>query len=248
MRATCRCWLSAARACCLEAPRPLLPLLASLDGVDALIAAGDALPAFDLQVPLLSLPGIFASTLDNIPRAVPYLSAPAERVAAWQAALAALPHPRIGLVWAGSRSNRNDRQRSLALSHLAPLLELPGGSILSLQQELRDGDAALLQHHANVTLLGDRLQDFADTAAVMSLIDLVVSVDTAAAHLAGALGRPLFLLLPFSAEWRWLREREDSPWYPTARLFRQRAPGDWDDVVARVAADAAKLLGGHGRV
>jgi tetratricopeptide (TPR) repeat protein len=227
----------------LEAQRPLLPLLASLEGIAALVAAGDPLPAFDLQVPLLSLPGAFATTLDTIPRDIPYLSAPPERVALWREALASLPQPRIGLVWAGSPGNRNDRQRSLALRHLAPLLGLPGASIVSLQKELRDGDAALLQRHPNLTLLGDRLQDFADTAAVMSALDLVVSVDTACAHLAGALARPLFLLLPFSAEWRWLRDREDSPWYPSARLFRQPAPGDWGAVAARVAKEIAGMAG-----
>jgi tetratricopeptide (TPR) repeat protein len=225
----------------LEAQRPLLPLLASLGGVAELVAAGEELPEFDLQVPLLSLPGAFATTLDSIPRDVPYLRAAPERVATWRAALAALPHPRIGLVWAGSPGNRNDRQRSLSLRHLAPLLDLAGAGIVTLQTELRDGDAALLRRHPGVTQLGERLQDFADTAAVMGELDLVVSVDTAAAHLAGALGRALFLLLPFSAEWRWLRQREDSPWYPSARLFRQPAPGDWDAAVARVAAEVARL-------
>jgi len=228
----------------LEAQRPLLPLLASLEGAAALVAAGDPLPDFDLQVPLLSLPGAFATTLDTIPRAVPYLSPPPERVAAWREALAALPPPRIGLAWAGSPTNRNDRQRSLALARLAPLFDLPGASLVSLQKDLREGDAALLERHPRVSRIGERLGDFADTAAVMSLLDLVVSVDTAAAHLAGALARPLFLMLPFSAEWRWLRGREDSPWYPTARLFRQPRPGDWDAVTARVAAEAARLTGG----
>jgi tetratricopeptide (TPR) repeat protein len=226
-----------------EAQRPLLPVLASLRGVGDLVAAGERLPPFDLQVPLLSLPGIFATTLDSIPRDIPYLRAPAERVAVWRVALAALPRPRIGLVWAGRPGNRNDRQRSLSLGDLAPLLDLPDASIVSLQTELRDGDAALLQRHPGVTLLGERLHDFADTAAVMGELDLVVSVDTAAAHLAGALGCALFLLLPFSAEWRWLRQREDSPWYPTPRLFRQPPPGDWEAVVAQVVAAVARLKG-----
>jgi len=224
-----------------EAQRALLPLLASLDGVASLLAPGDDLPEIDLQIPLLSLPGAFATTLDTLPARVPYLAPPAERVARWRGEIEALARPRIGLAWAGSLANRNDRNRSLPLALLEPVLARPGASLVSLQKDLREGDAAILHRHPQVLPLGERLADFADTAAVMSLLDLVVSVDTAPAHLAGALARPRFLLLPFAGEWRWLRGRRDSPWYPTARLFRQPAPGDWPGAVTELMAALDKL-------
>jgi tetratricopeptide (TPR) repeat protein len=227
----------------LEAPAPLLPLLASLDGLAGRFAPGDALPDFDCHAPLLSLPGGFATALDTIPRQVPYLAPPAERREAWRAILAALPPgPRVGIAWAGSATNTNDRNRSAPLAALRPLLELPGVAFVSLQKELRPGDAAELARYPRLLALGDRLADFADTAAVVSLLDLVITVDTAVAHLAGALARPVSVMLPFAAEWRWLRGREDSPWYPSARLFRQSAPGDWTGLVARIATAVQQRL------
>ncbi len=225
----------------LEAPPPLLPLLAGLDGLAGLFATGEDLPDFDCHVPLLSLPAAFATTLDTIPRQVPYLAPPADRVARWRAALAPLCGLRIGIAWAGSATNSNDRNRSLPLERLRPLLELPGIGFVSLQKELRPGDAALLAACPDLLSLGDRLEDFADSAAVASLLDLVITVDTSVAHLAGALGRPVWIMLPYAAEWRWPRQREDSPWYPTARLFRQGAPGDWTRLVARLV-EAVRTL------
>jgi tetratricopeptide (TPR) repeat protein len=225
----------------LEAPLPLLPLLAGLDGLTGLFAAREELPDFDCHVPLLSLPGAFTTTLDTLPRQVPYLAPPADRVARWRAVLAPLAALRIGIAWAGSATNSNDRNRSLPLDRLRPLLELPGIGFVSLQKELRPGDADLLASSPGLLALGDRLEDFADTAAVASLLDLVIAVDTSVAHLAGALGRPVWIMLPFAAEWRWLRQREDSPWYPTARLFRQDAPGDWAGLVARLVAAVRAL-------
>lgn len=225
----------------LEAQAPLLPLLASLDGLSGLFAAGERLPDFDCQVPLLSLPGAFATTLDSIPREIPYLAPPSDRVARWRTVLSPLPAPLIGIAWAGSSTNRNDRNRSLPLERLLPLLDLPGARFVSLQKELRPGDAALLDAHPAVIRLGERLEDFADTAAVASLLDLVITVDTSIAHLAGALGRPVWIMLPFAAEWRWLRGRDDSPWYRTARLFRQPRPGDWAGIVARLREAATRL-------
>jgi tetratricopeptide (TPR) repeat protein len=227
----------------LEAPPPLLPLLENLAGVAGLFPPGETLADFDCHVPAMSLPGAFGTTLATIPAGIPYLATPAERVRRWQRELDRLAPPRIGIAWAGSATNRNDRNRSLPLALLRPFFELPGASFVSLQKELRPGDAALLDAQPGIARLGERFADFADAAAVIDGLDLVVAVDTAVAHLAGALGRPVAILLPFSAEWRWLRARPDSPWYPTARLFRQPTPGDWAAVVAALRADTAQRFG-----
>jgi hypothetical protein len=142
--------------------------------------------------------------------------------------------PRVGIGWAGNPIFRGDRSRSIGLPRLVPLLSVPRIQFISLQKDLRPGDEELLRQHPQLIHLGDRLDDFADTAAVMSLLDLVISSDTAPVHLAGALGRPVWVLLPYLPDWRWLLDRNDSPWYPSARLFRQPAAGDWDSVVAKV--------------
>jgi ADP-heptose:LPS heptosyltransferase len=156
------------------------------------------------------------------------------RLAPWGRRLGEGPGLTVGIAWSGRSDHRNDANRSIALARLAPLFGVPDVRFVSLQTELRAADAAALPRFPNLAHVGDELADFADTAAVASLVDLVISVDTAAAHLAGALAKPLWVLLPFSPDWRWMLGREDSPWYPTARLFRQSRAGDWDDVVARV--------------
>jgi tetratricopeptide (TPR) repeat protein len=201
---------------------------------------GEAAPPFDLQCPLLSLPPAFATDLDTIPRDVPYVRAAGDRVAAWRNRLPAGEARRVGLVWAGSSTHGNDRNRSIDLARLRPLFDAPGVQFVSLQRELRPGDAVILEASATVTHVGDRLADFADTTAVIECLDVVVTVDTSVAHLAGAMGKPVWILLPFSPDWRWLLGRDDSPWYPTARLFRQPAIDDWESVIARVRAELAK--------
>jgi tetratricopeptide (TPR) repeat protein len=216
---------------------PLAPLLAGLAGVETVVWDRTAPPAHDLHCPYLGLPRAFGTTLETIPATVPYLAAPADRRAAWAARLAALPRPRVGLVWAGNPGFANDRHRSIPLAALAPVLRLPGLTVVSLQKELRADDAAMLEPLPRLVQVGGALADFADTAAVIEALDLVVSVDTAVAHLAGALGRPVWILLPRSPDWRWMLDRDDSPWYPTARLLRQPATGDWASVVARLAED-----------
>jgi hypothetical protein len=163
---------------------------------------------------------------------VPYLSAPADRVAKWRPVLQALPRPRIGLMWAGAQSPIY--RRTIPLRLLLPLFELREFHFVALQKELPDEDAPFLDSTRMATFLGDRQVDLADTAAIIATLDLVITVDTSIAHLAGALGKPVWVLLPFSADWRWLRHRDDSPWYPTARLFRQPALGDWAGVVTQV--------------
>jgi hypothetical protein len=149
--------------------------------------------------------------------------------------------PRIALAWSGRSTHVNDRNRSLALEQLAPLLALEGASFVSVQRELRPADAETLGRNPRITHLGAELADFADTAAVLALADLVVCVDTSVAHLAGALGRPGFVLLPFQPDWRWTQGGERSPWYPALRLFRQAAPGDWTGVIAQVRDELARL-------
>jgi tetratricopeptide (TPR) repeat protein len=190
----------------------------------------------DARCRLSSLPFHFAARLGNIPSA-PYLVAPAGRRGFWREALQDMPAPRIGLVWAGGAKFRRDAERSLNAATLYPLVACGAKHFVSLQKDRRDKIAEILD-------AAPRLQDFADTAALVAELDLVITVDTAVAHLAGALGKPAWILLPFDSDWRWLLGREDSPWYPSARLFRQKTPGDWPQVIARVKAEIEKLIAG----
>jgi tetratricopeptide (TPR) repeat protein len=224
----------------LEAPPPLLSLLARLDGVAEVVARGDALPAFDVYCPAGSLPRALRTEVSTIPAEIPYLRASEERIANWRDRIERLPTPRIAVVWSGSADHANDRNRSMALRQMAPLLALKAGFV-SVQRDLRAADAEELTRQPALTHVGDALNDFDDTAAVLALVDLIITVDTSVAHLAGALGRPTFVLVPFCPDWRWMLARADSPWYPTLRLFRQPAAGDWESVIARVA-DAVRGL------
>jgi ADP-heptose:LPS heptosyltransferase len=198
------------------------------------IASGGTRPAFDLHAPLLSLPLAFATRIETIPSAFPYIAAPADRVAYWRNRLPP-GQSRAGFVWSGSSTHKNDRNRSIALARLAVLFENPPLQSFSLQTELRDADRGVLDGLPNLVHLGDDIGGFADTAAIISLLDVVISVDTAVAHLAGALGKPVVMLLPYAADFRWMRGRDDTPWYPTARLMRQPAFGDWDSVIGRLS-------------
>jgi len=217
----------------LEVQRELARLCASLPGIAQVIARGDELPSFDCHCPLLSLPLAFATNATNIPADVPYLAPPADAIAAWRARLPQR-RPLIGLCWSGERVHDNDLNRSMALETLAPLFDVPDVQFVSLQRDVREADAPLLAGRTDVVSIGPQFADFADTAGAIAALDLVISVDTAVAHLAGAMAKPLFLLLPFAADFRWLRERSDSPWYPTARLFRQPRFGDWASAVEAV--------------
>ncbi len=219
----------------IEAPFPLLPLLRTLPGIAAFVPTGEELPEFDLYCPMASLPLAFGTTLDSIPNAVPYLHEAADRVARWQPEVSWDGRRRVGLAWSGNPGFTNDRWRTLPLGALAPLRDC-GVSLHVLQRDIRPADRAVLDDWTDLRDLSGGIVDFADTAAIASLMDLVISVDTSAAHVAGAIGVPFWVLLPYAADWRWLRERDDSLWYPTARLHRQTAPGDWDGVVASVAA------------
>ncbi|WP_105131584.1 tetratricopeptide repeat protein [Burkholderia sp. BE12] len=226
----------------LEAPVELKALLATLDGVDVLVARGDPLPPFDLHCPLLSLPLEFRTDLASIPASVPYLRADPTRVERWRARLGAADRPRIGLVWAGNPLHLNDRNRSITLADLLPLLD-DRYEWISLQKVIRDEDRPTLDASA-IRFVGDELTDFAETAALTDAMDAVISVDTSVAHLAGALGRPLAVMLPHTPDFRWLLDRDDSPWYPGARLFRQPEGGQWAPVVERIRAALPALVMG----
>jgi len=215
--------------------KPLKPLLAGLPGVTTL-TQGDATPAFDLQCALLSLPHLLGTRLDTIPSACPYVDVPPERRSKWAGRVADDRPLKVGLVWAGGRNFRMDATRSVGLAAFVPMLADPRIRFVSLNRELRSEDAAELARHPDIVHFGEALEDFADTAAIIVGLDLIISVDTSVAHLAGALGKPVWILLPYVPDFRWLLGRDDSPWYPTATLFRQATPGDWAGVMARVAA------------
>ena len=219
-----------------EVQKPLQALMASLGGAAQMVPKGSPLPAFDLHCPLVSLPFAFATRLETIPSTAGYLSAPAQHVTTWQSRLEGKPRPRIGLVWSGNPGHERDRERSIGLRALVPLLDSVGADVtfVSLQKDVRAEDAALLRDRADILDYGDSLEDFSDTAALISQLDLVISVDTSVAHLAGALGKPVWILLTYFPDWRWLLRRDDSPWYPTARLFRQDESRTWDSAIARV--------------
>ena len=218
----------------LEVPGSLVRLARTVAGASEVVAAGDPLPAFDCHCPLLSLPRVFKTNLATIPNAVPYLRAPAQASAGWAERIPATPGPKVGVVWAGTTVGAID------LRLLQPLWDIENVSWFSLQVGERTGDISSLGG-VKITDLSPWLADFAETAAAICRLDLVISVDTSVAHLAGALGRPTWLLLRYPPEWRWLLEREDSPWYPTARLFRQRKEGDWRCVAREVAAALAQM-------
>jgi tetratricopeptide (TPR) repeat protein len=214
----------------LEVQEPLVRLLHAVPGVDLVLGRGADLPAFDLHCPMLSLPLALRTTLSTIPAVPSWLAVePKMRTCLG-------PGPRIGVAWAGKPSNLADRRRSMALDQLAPLFAVPGLQFVSLQQggPKPAADLPLIDFM-------DEMTDFADTAAVIAHLDLVISVDTAVAHLAASLGKPVWLLDRFDACWRWLDGRRDSPWYPSLRLYRQQRPGDWDSVLAEVARDLRQL-------
>ncbi len=218
----------------VECPPALVGLLQSCVGISEIVPRGAALPEFDLHAPLMSLPALLDTRADNIPADIPYLSAPDSAASELRAALgAAQPgSTKIGFVWAGNRQHENDHNRSCAAACFAPLGEVENVFLYSMQ---RDVAANALEQLPGTVDLAPFLDDFCATAFAVSELDLIITVDTALAHLAGALGRPVWLLLPHAPEWRWQLAREDSPWYPDMRLFRQTRPGDWCGVFECVA-------------
>jgi tetratricopeptide (TPR) repeat protein len=225
----------------LAVERPLLPLLSGFPGVSQCLAFSDPLPAFDMHCPIGSLPLIFKTRLETIPAATSYLPPPRpERVQAWNARLGPHDRLRVGLVWSGSRTHRNDHNRSTSLKTMSGILDVDA-VFVSLQKDVRDNDKAELKN-SNIIDWTDELTDFADTAALATCLDLVITVDTSVAHLAGALARPTWILLPWTPDYRWLLDRDDSPWYPSVRLFRQNRRRDYASVLDRVRAGLLKLL------
>jgi len=224
----------------LECSVPLRTLMGSLRGVSRVVPTGVRPPDFDLHVPLLSLPRIFRTTLATVPNQVPYLGVDPSRQQAWQSRLAgAGPGLRVGLIWSGNV--RPDPARTCPIEHLAPLWRVAGVSFVSLQKRDSDEPRPPLPDGMRIFDVGDQLHDFADTAAAMLSLDLILTIDTAAAHLAGALGRATWTMLPWAADWRWLLDRQDSPWYPTMRLFRQPGRGDWTSVILRIEQELRQL-------
>ena len=226
----------------VECQKPLVRLLAGCRGVDALIGRGDELPPFDVQAPLLSLPGIFGTSLETIPADVPYLFADSGLAEHWRRELASIAAFKIGIAWRGSPIHRNDRARSFPLSCFEPLANLPGIHLFSLQKGPGAEELQAACDHFPVAELGSRLNDFMDTAAVMRNLDLVITCDTSIAHLAGALGVPVWVAMPLVPDWRWLLGRDDSPWYPAMRLFRQKSLGDWSGVFGKIEAELCAQL------
>ncbi|MGD9538731.1 MAG: tetratricopeptide repeat protein [Alphaproteobacteria bacterium] len=219
----------------LEVQPALKRMFGGIDGIET-VGRGEALPPFDSHIPLLSLPAALDASLDRIPAARGYLRADPARTAAWRERLGAgTGGLRVGLVWRGNPKHGNDRLRSLDPALLEPLFHVPDVRLFSLQKEPRDGDLETLRRFGPLDDLAPDLSDFSETGAALGALDLAISVDTSVAHLAGALGRPVWILVPFAPDWRWLLEREDSPWYRSARLFRQARPRDWAEVMARVA-------------
>ncbi len=221
----------------LQVHPDILPLARRLAGHDVLIARGDLPPPFDFHCELMSLPLALGLRLEDLPGSIPYLSAYPPRIQRWRRRFDGLMRPLIALAWAGSPTHLRDAARSLSLAQFAPLASL-GGTFVSVQKGPRAAEAAAPPAGMRLLDLDREINDFEDTAAVLSLADLLISVDSSPIHLAGALGRPVWALIPFLPDWRWLLGRDDSPWYPTMRLFRQPQRGDWAAAISRVAATA----------
>jgi hypothetical protein len=208
--------------------KPLAELMATMPGVVQVLTPGHPLPDFDVHAPMGSLPLAFGTTLNTIPARIPYLLAPHLEFIEKRF--------RVGVCWAGNPNYPSDHKRSIPLQIFQNLFKVPGVQFVSLQQNFRAGDAEILAGRGNIDLTSiSKSSSLADTAALMANLDLVITMDTVIGHLAGALGQRVWILLHSNPYWLWMREREDSPWYPTARLFRQEQPGDWAGVMKRVA-------------
>ncbi len=227
----------------VECPRDLKSLISRSNGISRVIARGEPLPEFDIHCPLMTLPKIFGTTLESIPQTIPYLSVDKDLVRAWQLRLNSEAKKwKVGLVWAGNPEHLNDRNRSCSLEILSPLLQIKNVQFFSLQKGRGSEKDDRSSRDLGLFDLTAYIRDFSDTAALIKNLDLVVSVDTAVAHLAGAIGKRVWTLLPYNPDWRWLLERKDSPWYPTMCLYRQSTPGDWMGVIQRVKEDLSVLV------
>jgi tetratricopeptide (TPR) repeat protein len=219
----------------------LKPLLAGLECSALVVARGEPLPAFDCQCPVMSLPYAMKTELATIPAEVPYIHVPADRVSYWSGRLPQTTALRVGIVWCGNPAFKEDRRRSLKLAQMEPILAVADAFFISLNPGIGESEQTAIAGRSNVLHVGNELRDFADTAAVIAQLDLVITSDTSVAHLAGAMGRPVWIMLGFAPDWRFARNREHSSWYPSARLFRQSAPGDWAGVIERVRLELSAL-------
>jgi Tfp pilus assembly protein PilF len=219
----------------------LKQLLSRVASTVTVFGENERLPAVDLQCPLFSLPLAFRTTVETIPASIPYIRPDDALAAQWARRLPQTALPRVGLVWCGNSTYKYDHWRSLRLTQIAPLLATPNIFFCSLNPGVGEGDLVTLGKYPNVLHLGSQFRDFGDTAAVISLLDLVVTTDTAVAHLAGAMGRPVWIMLAYSPDWRWAFDRDRSSWYPTARLFRQASAGDWASVLNHVQRELVAL-------
>ncbi|MBM3564827.1 MAG: tetratricopeptide repeat protein [Alphaproteobacteria bacterium] len=229
----------------LECEKKMHALFAAIKDIDQLIETGAPFPRADAHCPLLSLPLAFGTTLETIPAPVRYLAADSRRVADWAKRLATLPRPRVGLCWQGNPNFKADKLRSVPFAALEPFLRDARASFVRLQKNAGENHPANSEWVGRIAAFPDMDQGpdaFADTAAIMENLDLIVTSDTAVAHLAGALGRPVWMLTAFAPDWRWLLGREDSPWYPSMRLFRQTRPAAWSDAVGRLIASFAQVF------
>ena len=229
-----------------ECQRGLMKLIASCEGIDRLIGAGEELPPFDVHAPLMTLPAILGTMLDTVPANVPYLFADRTLVNLWRERLAGVKGFRIGINWQGRAGQGSYRQRDISVEYFQHLAELPGVRLISLQKRSNvQGPIPNVEGLPEIVDLGQIDEEngaFMDTAAIMMNLDLVITSDTSVAHLAGALGVPVWVVLPRVAEWRWLLNRSDSPWYPTVRLIRQEKPGDWTGVFKRIEAELRERI------
>jgi tetratricopeptide (TPR) repeat protein len=229
----------------VEVEKPLRDLVASVAGVAQVASNEDAPAVFDLHCPLFGLPRAFATTLSTVPATTPYLWPPTQMAAKWERLLAAKKRPWIGFIWSDDAPHVKDRS-SIELRTFLKLLDVDA-TFVCAQRDMSGSDAAHLKARPDILTFGEALSDFSEAAGLLSCLDLLISVDSVMAHLAGALGIPVWVLLQYTPDWRWLIDREDSPWYPTARLFRQRRHDDWNEVVARVAVELQRFVGLRGQ-
>jgi hypothetical protein len=216
---------------------PLRDLLSSLPGIDRVVSLNEPMPPHDLHCPLLSLPLAFKTDLDSIPATIPYIEAPLGKADLWRNKLACHTGLKIGIVCSGSTQHHNDHNRSIPLTAYKPLAEAAGAPLYLIQKEVRSDDEITLASSPEFISLASEINDFSDTAAIIANLDLVIAVDTSIVHLVGAMGKPVWTLLAFPPDWRWMLDRADSPWYPTMRLFRQPAAGNWSAVLAQVTQE-----------
>jgi hypothetical protein len=220
----------------LQVQPPLAGLLSNLEGVSQVIPAGGALPPFDYHCPMMSLPLAFNTTLGTVPASRSYLHMDGAKIAQWRQRLGERTRPRVGLVWSGNRNNPLDSHRTIRLADWMP--QLPTRfEFFCLQKDIRPEDRVARDSSSLITSFDDEIPDFTNNAALCECMDIVVSVDTSVAHLSAALGQRTWVLLAAVPDWRWMRDREDTPWYPTMKLYRQKATGDWAEVFARIAVD-----------